>query len=96
MQLIKEKNIMLVDAPREPHEYYPLHALGEVLVNNEGRKIYILDILNTQYYFRDLDNMDSRYYEDFRMIDTYFCRDSSYKDACSFRERLTPSSAPEQ
>ena len=80
LALIKEEGIALVDAPRQKNKYYSLYAMGETLVDNKGRKIYIIDTLEDQgqYKFSYLDEPSEIFYEDFRVIDTHFCLDVSY------------------
>lgn len=79
LELIKKEEILLVDAPRQDYEYYPLYTMGEVLTDHKGRKIYILDTLDNQYLFKDLDNPESRHYEDFKAIDRFFSLDTDYE-----------------
>lgn len=62
--------------------------MGEVLIDHKGRRIYIIDTLDTQYYYRDFDNLESRYYEDFRVIDTHYCLDSDIELYREIRDKV--------
>ena len=75
---------------KKMNKHRPLHEIGEVLTDCCGRKIQILDYTESRYFFKYLgEDERAMAHNDFcYVIDTYFCRDSSYQQYCSSRDKL--------